>query len=81
MGKSILCEQEHHKSLTIIVTDSLTCSFIRSDLDHQLTVNVVGVHNVICAFLPLLQMGRAKKKKKNCQPVSSARLHAFSKKV
>ncbi|KAE8143762.1 hypothetical protein BDV38DRAFT_289633 [Aspergillus pseudotamarii] len=32
-----------------------------ADLDYQLTVNVVGTHNVTRAFLPLLRMGKLKK--------------------
>ncbi|KAB8256669.1 hypothetical protein BDV32DRAFT_153066 [Aspergillus pseudonomiae] len=32
-----------------------------SDLDYQLSVNVVGTHNVTRAFLPLLRMGKSKK--------------------
>ncbi|KAE8372265.1 hypothetical protein BDV26DRAFT_298015 [Aspergillus bertholletiae] len=32
-----------------------------SDLDHQLSVNVVGTHNVTRGFLPLLRMGKLKK--------------------
>ncbi|EIT74387.1 hypothetical protein AFCA_011262 [Aspergillus flavus] len=32
-----------------------------SDLDYQLSVNVVGTHNVTRAFLPLLKIGKSKK--------------------